>query len=181
MGTTGRYLAIGMDVGSTTVKAVVMDPSSCEILWSDYQRHHTKQPEKVLELLLAILTAFPDHPKDAYRISIGLNIGGLVDGAPHERALIALRRRRTELALAEARGRQARRSAQLEESRLDTLRSIHAEELALRLDVVRFHAMLFEQGKGGFDDLVRAKLALLGARRSSLLALRSAELPEEER
>ena len=44
-------LVIGMDVGSTTVKAVVIDPDTLEILWHDYQRHHTKQPEKVLELL----------------------------------------------------------------------------------------------------------------------------------
>ena len=40
---------IGMDVGSTTVKAVVIDAATDEILWSDYQRHDTKQPEKVLE------------------------------------------------------------------------------------------------------------------------------------
>src|ERR1035441_9444464 len=39
----------GMDVGSTTVKAVVIDAATDEILWSDYQRHDTKQPEKVLE------------------------------------------------------------------------------------------------------------------------------------
>ena len=45
-----RFLAIGMDVGSTTVKATVVDPESKAILWSDYQRHHTKQPEKVLEV-----------------------------------------------------------------------------------------------------------------------------------
>ena len=62
------FLAIGMDVGSTTVKATVVDPKTKAILWSDYQRHHTKQPEKVLELLQAILAAFPDHPKDAWRI-----------------------------------------------------------------------------------------------------------------
>lgn len=47
-----------MDVGSTTVKAVVVDPHSREVLWSDYQRHHTKQPEKVLELLDAIEREF---------------------------------------------------------------------------------------------------------------------------
>src|SRR6185369_1231973 len=51
-------LVIGMDVGSTTVKAVVINPDTKEILWSDYQRHHTKQPEKVLELCEAILAAF---------------------------------------------------------------------------------------------------------------------------
>jgi predicted CoA-substrate-specific enzyme activase len=66
---TGKaFLAIGMDVGSTTVKATVVDPTTKAILWSDYQRHHTKQPEKVLELLTAILAAFPDQPKDAWRI-----------------------------------------------------------------------------------------------------------------
>lgn len=47
-------LFIGFDVGSTTVKAVVMDVDSDKILWSDYQRHDTKQPEKSLELLKAI-------------------------------------------------------------------------------------------------------------------------------
>ncbi|HEY8074597.1 MAG TPA: BadF/BadG/BcrA/BcrD ATPase family protein [Labilithrix sp.] len=62
------FLAIGMDVGSTTVKATVVDPVTKAILWSDYQRHHTKQPEKVLELLEAILKAFPNQPKDQWRI-----------------------------------------------------------------------------------------------------------------
>jgi predicted CoA-substrate-specific enzyme activase len=48
---TVAYLA-GMDVGSTTVKAVVVDASTDAILWQDYQRHETKQPEKLLEFLL---------------------------------------------------------------------------------------------------------------------------------
>src|SRR5262245_16936577 len=61
-------LVIGMDVGSTTVKAVVIEPDSKKILWHDYQRHHTKQPEKVLELLTCILDAFPDQPKDGWRM-----------------------------------------------------------------------------------------------------------------
>lgn len=42
---------IGFDVGSTTVKAVVIDAVADKIIWSDYQRHDTKQPEKSLELL----------------------------------------------------------------------------------------------------------------------------------
>ena len=56
-----RHLAIGMDVGSTTVKAVVVNPANKEILWSDYQRHHTKQPEYVLSMLEAITLAFPEQ------------------------------------------------------------------------------------------------------------------------
>ena len=43
--------AVGIDVGSTTVKAVAVDVASDEIIWSDYQRHETKQPEKTLEFL----------------------------------------------------------------------------------------------------------------------------------
>ena len=52
--------AVGIDVGSTTVKAVVMDPVDLKILWSDYQRHETRQPEKTLEFLVRIGHAFPD-------------------------------------------------------------------------------------------------------------------------
>src|SRR5438067_11856375 len=46
-----KHFLIGMDVGSTTVKAVVIDAATDQILWHDYQRHDTKQPEKVLEFL----------------------------------------------------------------------------------------------------------------------------------
>src|ERR1700751_4126321 len=42
---------VGLDVGSTTVKAVVVDAASDRVLWQDYQRHQTKQPEKTLEFL----------------------------------------------------------------------------------------------------------------------------------
>lgn len=44
------YLA-GLDVGSTTVKAVVVDVRKDQIVWRDYQRHETRQPEKLLEFL----------------------------------------------------------------------------------------------------------------------------------
>src|SRR3984885_6537004 len=42
---------VGLDVGSTTVKATVVDAETDQILWQDYQRHETKQPEKTLEFL----------------------------------------------------------------------------------------------------------------------------------
>ena len=42
---------VGLDVGSTTVKAVVIDAATDKVLWQDYQRHETKQPEKTLEFL----------------------------------------------------------------------------------------------------------------------------------
>ena len=45
-----RFL-VGLDVGSTTVKAVAVEADSDRVLWQDYQRHETKQPEKTLEFL----------------------------------------------------------------------------------------------------------------------------------
>src|SRR5689334_20285954 len=45
---------VGLDVGSTTVKAVVVNAATDQILWQDYQRHETKQPEKTLEFLKRI-------------------------------------------------------------------------------------------------------------------------------
>ncbi|HEX7157446.1 MAG TPA: BadF/BadG/BcrA/BcrD ATPase family protein, partial [Edaphobacter sp.] len=46
-----QQLLVGLDVGSTTVKAIVVDAATDAILWQDYQRHETRQPEKCLEFL----------------------------------------------------------------------------------------------------------------------------------
>ena len=40
---------VGMDVGSTTIKAVVVEDG--QVIWRDYQRHNTKQAEKAIEFL----------------------------------------------------------------------------------------------------------------------------------
>src|SRR6201987_76225 len=42
---------VGLDVGSTPVTATVVDAKTDQILWQDYKRHETKQPEKSLEFL----------------------------------------------------------------------------------------------------------------------------------
>lgn len=74
-------LIIGIDVGSTTVKATVVEPDSKQIIWSDYQRHHTKQAEKVLELLVAIGNEFPDIMQENIRVfATGSGSGPI---APH--------------------------------------------------------------------------------------------------
>ena len=46
-----KKFTVGLDVGSTTVKAIIEDAATGTLLWQDYQRHETKQPEKVLEFL----------------------------------------------------------------------------------------------------------------------------------
>jgi activator of 2-hydroxyglutaryl-CoA dehydratase/predicted nucleotide-binding protein (sugar kinase/HSP70/actin superfamily) len=66
----GDTIILGIDVGSTTVKAVVIDPDTKQILWSDYQRHETRQAEKVLELLVAIGGEFEDIPRENIRAFI---------------------------------------------------------------------------------------------------------------
>src|ERR1700704_4590263 len=55
---------IGIDVGSTTVKAVVVDPENKQILWSDYLRHQTKQAEFVFDFMERIAAAIP-HVKNS--------------------------------------------------------------------------------------------------------------------
>jgi predicted CoA-substrate-specific enzyme activase len=50
----GILYRVGLDVGSTTIKAVVIETGSDCILWQDYQRHETRQPEKLLEFLQRI-------------------------------------------------------------------------------------------------------------------------------
>jgi activator of 2-hydroxyglutaryl-CoA dehydratase/predicted nucleotide-binding protein (sugar kinase/HSP70/actin superfamily) len=74
--TLPRDPIIGLDVGSTTVKAVVVEPASGAVLWADYQRHQTRQPEKVLEFLTAIERAFPDVPRSDLRCFITGSGGG---------------------------------------------------------------------------------------------------------
>ncbi len=61
-------LMIGIDIGSTTVKAVVVDPVTKAILWSDYLRHQTKQAEFVMDFLTRIEAAFPKVPTNQMRI-----------------------------------------------------------------------------------------------------------------
>ncbi|MCF6285862.1 MAG: acyl-CoA dehydratase activase-related protein, partial [Candidatus Hydrogenedentes bacterium] len=45
---------IGFDLGSTTVKAVVIDDATDEIIWRDYRRHDRKQAEKAMHMLTDI-------------------------------------------------------------------------------------------------------------------------------
>src|SRR4051794_31644973 len=63
-------LWMGADVGSTTVKVTVIDGETDEILWADYQRHETKQPEKMLEMLKQIQQDFPNTPFENFRAFI---------------------------------------------------------------------------------------------------------------
>src|SRR5246127_3663310 len=71
-----RYL-VGLDVGSTTVKAIVAESKSDKIVWQDYQRHETKQPEKVLEFLQRIEAEAGITPKNTRAFITGSGGGNL--------------------------------------------------------------------------------------------------------
>ncbi len=72
-----RQLFVGLDVGSTTVKAVVVDADTDAILWQDYQRHETRQPEKVLEFL-GRMEAEAGVARDNTRIFVTGSGGGTI-------------------------------------------------------------------------------------------------------
>src|SRR5262244_3613211 len=73
-----RFL-VGLDIGSTTVKAVVIDAATDEILWRDYQRHETKQPEKTLEFLKRMEAEVGINRRNTRMFLTGSGGGGIAD------------------------------------------------------------------------------------------------------
>src|SRR5438067_10953906 len=74
-------VVIGIDVGSTTVKMTVVDPTTKEILWPKYLRHETRQPEMTRDMLREIHAAFPTLKNDQIRTFITGSGGSPI--APH--------------------------------------------------------------------------------------------------
>ncbi len=69
---------MGLDVGSTTVKAVVMEAESGRIVWKRYERHDGKQGQRVLAFLQAIEKTLPLSSPEALQISITGSGGGML-------------------------------------------------------------------------------------------------------
>jgi len=82
-------LHLGIDVGSTTVKAVVIRPDTKEMLFSCYERHHACQSEKVYAFLKDIFSRFPN---DNFRLALcgsgGRTIAGMIN-APYIQEVVA--------------------------------------------------------------------------------------------
>jgi predicted CoA-substrate-specific enzyme activase len=70
---------VGLDVGSTTVKSVVVDAGNDEVLWQDYQRHETKQPEKTLEFLKRMESDIGINAHNTRMFMTGSGGGGIAD------------------------------------------------------------------------------------------------------
>jgi predicted CoA-substrate-specific enzyme activase len=58
-------IRFGVDVGSTTVKAVALDGRG-QVLWKDYRRHHARQAELVLEFVSEIESRFGRSDLEPY-------------------------------------------------------------------------------------------------------------------
>ena len=79
---TDQYL-IGMDIGSTTVKAVAVSTGSEEIVWQDYQRHETKLAETAHDFFVRMERDVGIRESSArtfFTGSGGGNLAGLVGG-----------------------------------------------------------------------------------------------------
>src|SRR6202045_4753747 len=70
---------VGLDIGSTTVKAVIVDAATDQVLWQDYQRHETKQPEKSLEFLKRMEAEVGIDRKNTRMFVTGSGGGGIAD------------------------------------------------------------------------------------------------------
>ena len=82
LGSKNDYI-IGVDVGSTTVKAVAVESASNKIIWEDYKRHETKLAEKVFDFLGRMETEIgisDEETRIFFTGSGGSNLAGLVGG-----------------------------------------------------------------------------------------------------
>ncbi len=70
-----RFL-VGIDVGSTAVKAVVVDSDTDALLWKDYRRHDTRQLETLLDFLQRIEKETGVSPDNARAFMTG--VGGMM-------------------------------------------------------------------------------------------------------
>jgi len=82
-------LHIGIDVGSTTVKTVVIKPDTKEVVFSRYERHNACQSEMVRSFLSEIFSSFSNEQfKLAFCGSGGRNIAELLQ-APYIQEVVA--------------------------------------------------------------------------------------------
>ncbi len=82
-------LWIGIDVGSTTVKAVVLHPDTHEVLLRRYRRHHAAQRQTVLGVLEEVRHAFGDAPFRAAVCGSGGSVIAEAMGAHYVQEVVA--------------------------------------------------------------------------------------------
>ncbi|MEG1996542.1 MAG: BadF/BadG/BcrA/BcrD ATPase family protein, partial [Oscillospiraceae bacterium] len=71
-------MKIGLDIGSTTLKCVVLDNND-NILFKSYERHFSCIVQKTVELLTKIKSEFPDEKNMNFAISGSAGLGLATD------------------------------------------------------------------------------------------------------
>ena len=84
-------MRIGLDVGSTTLKCVLLDDND-QIVYNDYQRHFSQITEKTVKMLTDIKEKFPSEKEICLTISgsAGMGIADTL-GIPFEQEVYATR------------------------------------------------------------------------------------------
>ena len=67
-------MKLGLDIGSTTIKCVVLDDGN-NLIYSTYQRHYSQITEKIGEILKIVREAVPDADKAAVAMSGSAGMG----------------------------------------------------------------------------------------------------------
>ena len=82
-------LLVGIDIGSTTVKLVAVDPKTDEVIWRSYQRHRAEQLSGVMRLMREFSQVAQDKPlRIAVTGSGGSNVADRL-GLPFVQEVIA--------------------------------------------------------------------------------------------
>lgn len=87
--TKGISLHLGIDIGSTTTKTVVIDPKSRRIVFSHYMRHDAQQLQSMLHFLRRIDGAFPGASFRAAVCGSGGNSVASLIGLPFIQEVVA--------------------------------------------------------------------------------------------
>lgn len=111
-------------------------------------------------------------PSDLYRLTVSLSISDLINSYDHERARLVKEQAHLELSLAQTQQIIDRQVALERARRIRSELSLMEEVLRLSERLLRFYALLFDQGKTSFDVYLRCELQTIEARQN-VLRLRS--------
>ena len=113
----------------------------------------------------------PNHfviPTDMYRLTVSLSLSDLISSYDHERARLVKEQAHLELSLAQTKQLIDRQVAEERCRRLRSELSLMEEVLRLSEKLLRYYALLFDQGKTSFDVYLRSELQTIEARQNVL-------------
>jgi len=105
-------------------------------------------------------------PNDAYRLSISLSISEVFDFSKHRAAELRLDRLQMDYRRIQQQQLESRSKAQRVFAGLNGLLALLADELKMKEEVLKFNDLRFQQGKIGYDALIRSKLDVLNMKKT---------------